>query len=99
MRNDPLPFKFVADDGEANETSAPIIIGHYWGHVVQVGGEFTADVTLQGRVSKRQDYTDIQTVSGPSIIPLGYPLESIRLKIENYTDGQVVADYAGYKIR
>jgi hypothetical protein len=99
MRNDPLPFKFVDDDGEANETSAPIIAGHYWGHAIQIDGTFTADVTLQLRLSKSVNYTNVQTVSGPAIIPIGYPVESFQLVIANHVDGQVVAVYAGYKIR
>jgi hypothetical protein len=99
MRNDPLPFNFVTSNGEADETSAPIVVGHYWGHAVQIDGTFTADVTLQVRLSKSVNYTDIQTVSGPAIIPIGYPVESMRLVIDSYVDGQVVGVYAGYKIR
>ena len=99
MRNDPLPFNFVAGDGEANETSAPVVVGHYWGHAVQIDGTFTADVTLRVRLSKTVNYADVQTVSGPAIIPIGYPVESMQLVITNYTDGQVVGVYAGYKIR
>lgn len=99
MRNDPLPFVFETSDGEANETSAPIVAGHYWGHVVQIDGTFAADVTVQVRVSNSLSYADVQTVSGPAIIPIGYPIQSVRLVIANYTSGQVVAAYAGYKIR
>jgi hypothetical protein len=99
MRNDPLPFNFVADNGEADETSAPVVTGHYWGHAIQIDGTFTADVTLEVRLSKSVNYVPVQTVAGPAIIPIGYPVESMRLVVANYVDGQVVGVYAGYKIR
>lgn len=99
MRNDPLPFTFVADDGEANETSTPIITGHYWGHAIQIDGTFVADVTVEVRLSQSLGFIAMQTVSDKALIPIGHPIESVRLTIANYVSGQVVGAYAGYKIR
>lgn len=99
MRNDPLPFVFEADDGEANETSHAIIAGHYWGHAIQIDGTFEADVKVQIRLSQSVGYVDLQTVSSKNLVSIGHPIESVRLVIENYVSGQVVGVYAGYKIR
>lgn len=99
MRNDPLPFNFVDHDGEADEESAPIVIGHYWGHAIQIAGTFVANVTVKLRLSKDVDYIDLQTVSGPALISIGHPVESVKCEIIGYDSGQVKAVYAGYKIR
>ena len=99
MRNDSLPFSFTDDDGEANEVSKTIIGGHYWGHVIQIDGTFVADVTVEVRVSASLGFAPLTTVSGQAIVPIGYPVHSVRLTITNYVSGQVVAAYAGYKIR
>lgn len=99
MRNDPLPFKFENDDGEGNETSYAIVVGHYWGHAIQIDGTFTASVTVQVRLSQNLGYVDLQTVTGKALVAIGHPVESVRLVISGYSSGQVVAAYAGYKIR
>jgi hypothetical protein len=99
MRNDPLPFNFEADGGGANETSHPIVTGHYWGHGIQIDGTFVANVIVQVRLSQSVGYVDLQTVSSKSLISIGHPIESVRLKIEDYESGTVVGMYAGYKVR
>jgi hypothetical protein len=99
MRNDPLPFTFENDDGEANEVSHPIITGHYWGHAVQIDGTFVANVTVLVRLSQSVNYIPLQTVTGAALIPIGHPIESVKLQITGYVSGQVVGMYAGYKIR
>lgn len=99
MRNDPLPFNFEAHNGGADETSHAIVVGHYWGHAVQIDGDFEANVTVQVRLSQNVGYVDLPTVTAKGLIPIGHPVESIKLVIADYVSGQVVAVYAGYKIR
>lgn len=99
MRNDSLPFTFETSDGEANETSHAVIAGHYWGHGIQIDGTFEASVKVEVRLSKSLSYVTLQTVTAPALIPIGHPIESVRLTIEGYVNGQVVGAYAGYKIR
>lgn len=98
MRNDPLSVH-LASDGAANGTSQAVKVGHYWGHVLQVDGEFEANVTVKGRLSASLGYFPISTLSAPGLVPISHPLHDLVVEVSDYVSGQVVVVYAGYKIR
>ncbi len=98
MRNDPLPFA-LASDGAADGTSAPLVIRAYWGHVVQIGGAFSATVTIKGRLDPSMDYALLDQTTAPKLVPVHHPMHDLVIEVSDHASGQVSAMYAGYKIR
>lgn len=98
MKNDPLPFH-LHDNGEGDGTSRPIVVAHYWGHAVQIDGEFVGNVIVKGRLAPGLGYAEIDTLTAPGLLPIQFPVHDLVIEVSDYASGQVVAQYAGYKIR
>ncbi len=95
MRRYPLTFT-LASGGAADGASAPEIIGFCVNKTVQIGGTFSATVTVQGRVSQSDAWADLMSFTSGTIYVVEAAVYDLRIVVSAYLSGAVTATFAGF---
>jgi aminoglycoside phosphotransferase (APT) family kinase protein len=95
MRRYPLTFN-LASGGAADGVSAPEIVGFCVSKTVQIGGTFSATVTIQGRVSPSDAWVDLTSVTAGAIYVVEAAVYDLQIVVSAYVSGTVTATFAGF---
>jgi hypothetical protein len=99
-RRDPHWFKFGEDyatTASGDGDSAPIVTRHLKNLMIQVDGEFQADITVKTRLDPSLSYLDLVTLSAPGFVavPNDASMSDVTVVVSGYVSGSIRALLVG----